>query len=77
MTRAKVAVGLASLTSIISFIAALIPVLKGDRMNVVFLGSGVVFLAVAIATAKRMRSSKGGSPAALYLETGWHDGGVW
>ena len=64
MTRAKVAVGLASFTSIISFIAALTPVLKGGRMNVVFLGSGVVFLAVAIANAKRMRSSKGGPPAA-------------
>ena len=64
MTRAKVAVGLASFTSIISFIAALVPVLKGGRMNVVFLGSGVVFLAVAIANAKRIRSAKGGPPVA-------------
>ncbi len=33
-------------------------------MNVVFLGCGVVFLAVAIANAKRMGSSKGGPPVA-------------
>ena len=64
MTRAKVAVGLASFTSIVSFIAALIPALKGGRMNVVCLGSGVVFLAIAIANAKRMRSSEGSPPAA-------------
>jgi hypothetical protein len=64
MTRAKVAVGLLSFTSVISFIAALIPVLEGGRMNVLFLGFGVVFLGVAIANAKRMRSSKGGPPAA-------------
>ena len=64
MNRAKVAVGLFSFTSLISFIAAVIPVLKGGRTNVVFLGSGVVFLAVAIANLKRMRSSKDGPPAA-------------
>ncbi len=64
MTRAKVAVGLVSLTSIVSFIAALIPLLKGGRMNADFLGSGVVFMAVAIAIAKRKPSSKGGPPAA-------------
>lgn len=64
MTRAKVAVGLVAITSIISFIAALIPVLMGDPMNVIFLGSGVIFLAVAIALAKKMRRSSGGPPAA-------------
>ena len=64
MTRAQVAVGLLSLTSIISFIAALLPVLKGGSINVVFLGAGVVFLAIAIANAKRQRSSKSGPPAA-------------
>ena len=63
MTRAQVAVGLLSLTSIISFIAALLPVLKGGSINVVFLGAGVVFLAIAIANAKRLRSSKSGPPA--------------
>lgn len=64
MTRAKVAVGLITITSIISFIAALIPVLKGDPMNVAFLGSGVVFLVIAIASAKKMRRSNGRPPAA-------------
>ena len=56
MTRAKVAVGLVSLAGIVSFIAALIPLLKGGRMNVDFLGTGVVFMAVAIAIAKRKPS---------------------
>ena len=64
MTRAKVVVGLCSFTSIISFIAALIPVLGGGRMNNVFLGSGVVFLAVTFAIVKRMHFFKGGPPVA-------------
>jgi hypothetical protein len=64
MTRAKVAVGLFAITSIISFIAALIPVLKGGRMHLVFLGAGVVFLVIAIANAKKMRPSSDGPPAA-------------
>ena len=65
MTRAKVAVGLFATTSIISFIAAVIPVLKGGRPNGVFLGTGVIFLAIAIANAKKMRRSGGGPPAAV------------
>jgi hypothetical protein len=64
MTRAKAALGLFAITSIISFIAALIPFLKGGRINGVFLGSGVIFLAVTIANAKRMRRSSDGPPAA-------------
>ena len=64
MTRAKVALGLFAITSIISFIAALIPVLKGGRINGVFLGAGVIFLAVTIANAKQMRRSSDGPPAA-------------
>ena len=62
MTRAQVAVGLFSVTSTMSFIVALIPVLKGGSMNVVLLGTGVVFLAIAIASAKRLRSSKNSPP---------------
>ena len=64
MTRAKVAVGLFATTSIISFIAAVIPVLKGGRPNGAFLGIGVIFLSITIAKEKSMRSSKGGPPAA-------------
>lgn len=60
MTRAKVAIGLFAITSIISFIAALIPVLKGGRINGVFLGTGAIFLAIAIANAKKMRRTGGG-----------------
>jgi len=43
--------------SLLSFIAALIPVLKGGQMNVTFLGSGVVFLVVGIASAKKARTA--------------------
>jgi hypothetical protein len=64
MTRAKLAVALFAVVSTISFVAALIPVLKGDRMNVVFLGSGVVFLIVAIASAKKSRRVGDSPPAA-------------
>lgn len=64
MTRAKVAVGLCAATSILSFISALIPVLEGGQMNLLFLGSGVVFLGVAVAIAKRARSASSGPPAA-------------
>lgn len=64
MTRAKVAVGLFAVVSILSFVAALIPVLKGGPMNVVFLGSGVVFLIVAIASAKKARTASNDPPAA-------------
>jgi hypothetical protein len=52
------------MTSIISFIAALIPGLKGGRINGVFLGTGVIFLAITIANAKKMRRSGDGPPAA-------------
>jgi hypothetical protein len=63
MPRPKVVVGLFAVVSILSFVAALVPVLKGDRMNVVFLGSGVVFLVIAIVTAKKMRRAGDSSAA--------------
>ena len=55
MPRPKVIVWLFAVVSLLSFIAALVPVVKGDRMNVAFLGSGVVFLVIAIALAKKLR----------------------
>ena len=64
MTRTKVALWLFAVTSILSFIAALIPVLKGEDINVVFLGGGVIFLAIALATAKRARTASNTPPAA-------------
>lgn len=50
-------------TSIISFIAALLPVLKGEAPNAVFLASGALFLIVAIAVARRARTGGDGPPA--------------
>ncbi len=61
MNRAKVAVGLFTFVSVLSFIAALIPVLKGGRMNLTFLGSGIVWLVIAVAFAKKARTPGSGS----------------
>lgn len=55
MTRQKAGVWLFAAASVLSFIAALIPVLKGEGPNGVFLGSGTVFLAIAVASARRGR----------------------
>ena len=64
MTRAKVAVWLFAAVSVLSFIAALIPLLKGGHANATFLGTGVIFLAIAVASAKRARGAGKGPPAA-------------
>ena len=61
MNRAKLATGLLAVASILSFISALIPLLQGGKVSLLFLGSGVVFLGVAIASAKRART-RGGDP---------------
>ena len=63
MNRPKLAVGLLAVASILAFLAALIPVLKGGEMSLISLGSGVVFLAVAIARAKRARTGGGDPPS--------------
>jgi uncharacterized membrane protein len=63
MTRQKAGVWLFAATSVISFIAALIPVVKGEEPNGVFLGVGAVFLVIAIASARRGRSGGDGPPA--------------
>ncbi len=63
MTKQRAGVWLFAATSIISFIAALIPVLKGEGPNAVFLGSGTVFLVIAIASARRARTGGNGPPA--------------
>lgn len=64
MTRARVAIWLFTAACVLSFVAALIPVLKGERPSGVFLGSGVVWLVIAIATAKRSRAARKIPPAA-------------
>jgi hypothetical protein len=64
MTRAKVAVWLFAAVSVLSFGAALIPVLKGEQANAVFLGNGVLFLVIAVASAKKARAAGKGPPAA-------------
>ena len=64
MTRTRAALWLFAVTSILSFISALTPVLKGEDIKVGFLGVGVIFLAVALATAKRARTASNTPPAA-------------
>lgn len=63
MTKPKTAVVLFAATSVLSFIAAMIPLLKGGDMNVVFLGVGVVFLVIAVANAKKARATSDVPPA--------------
>ena len=64
MTRTTMIVGFLALVSVLSFVAALIPLLKGGHMNVAFLGAGVVFLIVAVVNAKKARPPSNGPPAA-------------
>ena len=64
MTRARVVIWFFTAVWILSLVAAFLPVLKGERPSVVFLGSGVVWLVIAIATAKRNRAAKKIPPAA-------------
>ena len=64
MTRAKVAAALFGAVSFISFVAALIPLLKGERMNVVWLGIALVWLIIAVASARNTRPSGGSPPGA-------------
>jgi hypothetical protein len=54
--KRKAAVWLFAATSIVSFIAALIPVLKGKGPNGASLGVGAVFLVLAIASARGART---------------------
>ena len=61
--KRKSAVWLFAATSILSFIAALIPVVKSEGPNGVFLGTGTVFLVIAIASARGARTGGDGPSA--------------
>jgi hypothetical protein len=52
--RQKAAVWLFAATSILLFLAALIPVVKGKGPNGMCLGAGTVFLVIAIASARSL-----------------------
>ena len=62
MTRAKAAVGLLIVVSLLSITAALIPVFEGGRISVTFLATGVVFFGVAMALAKKARTANNKVP---------------
>lgn len=64
MSRAKAAIWLFGGVSAISFVAALIPVLKGNAANGVLIFSGIVWLVLAIAAARRTRTDRTTPPAA-------------
>lgn len=61
MKKAKLVVWLFAAVSLMSFVAALIPVFKDGAPNVVFLGSGTVFLVIAMVSAKKARTDGAGS----------------
>ena len=62
MTRARVVVGFFAVVSVLSFTAASLPVFKGGGTNVTFGGSGLVFLIVAVANAKKARADAAKPP---------------
>ena len=64
MSRTKVAVWLFGAIGIVFLIAALIPVLKGGDLKAVFLVLGLVWLVIALASAKKARGGSKGPPAA-------------
>ena len=65
MAQVKMAVWGFAVVSVLCFITAVIPVLKGGSPNVVFLACGVVFLIVAAAAhAKNTRTDNNAPPAA-------------
>ena len=53
MAQPKVAVWGFALAGALNLIAALIPLVRGRNMNVVFFAAGVVFLILAVAMAKK------------------------
>jgi len=62
MSQGKVAVWILFAAAILLMVAALIPVLKGETMNVTFLGAGVVFFVIAAVAARKARDLKRKSP---------------
>lgn len=56
MNKGKLLVILSAVACLVSLVAAFIPVVKGNSLNVVFLGAGVVFGVVAIVTSRGARS---------------------
>jgi hypothetical protein len=63
MTKQKAGFWLFTTTSIVSFISALLPVVKGEGPTVVFLATGTLFLVLAIASAKKAHNGGNGPPA--------------
>lgn len=64
MNRARVALWMFATVCVLSLVAALIPLLKGKSPNVVALGSAIVWLVIAIATARKSRAARKTPPGA-------------
>lgn len=56
MTQNRAGVWLFGVASLFAFVAGLLPLLKGGRLNVTFLSVGVVFLVLTAAALKKDRS---------------------
>lgn len=59
MNRTSVASGLLFAVAVLSIIAALVPLLRGGAMNIVFLSVAVVFFALGVVMARKTREGKG------------------
>ena len=64
MKQTKAGVWLFGVTSVLAFVAALVPLLKGERLNATFVGVGVVFFVLTAVTVKKHRSSGNPPPSA-------------
>jgi len=64
MNRTRVAIWIFAATSVLSLVAALIPILKGGSLNFAFLGIALLWFVIAMAVAKQSRKAKNTPPAA-------------
>lgn len=54
----NVAIWILGAAAILSIVASLIPLFKGESMNVTFFGAGVVFFIIAVVTARKAREGE-------------------
>jgi hypothetical protein len=58
MNQKRLVTWLFFVVAALSLIAAFIPLARGGPMNVVFLGTAVVFFVIGVATARRARDGR-------------------
>lgn len=64
MAQSKIAAWLFMLAAALFLVVALLPVVRGGRLNATFLSLAVVFFIIGIGVARRNAAAKSSSPAA-------------